>query len=188
MTDVQQVNQAAFCAFVVLGVHHGLGKHVDDVAPDHRVEALKWKWAGMITYVIGSTLIKFVAALLLLRLFKGQKWQRNSLIAIMALVGLVQVFYLFIAIFQCTPIPFYWFRYTEDAPVSGQCLKPDMATIPTYVSILLGVVSDWYLAILPITLVWNIKMEKKAKISIVAVLAIGSMFVTLEAAPSLCAR
>lgn len=167
---------------MLLGVHHGLGRHVEDVPPNHRIEALIWKWAGQIAYVIGSTLIKFVAALLLLRLFKGQKWQRYSLIGIMVLVGLIQTGYLVIAIFQCTPIPFYWFRYTENAPVSGHCLKPAMATIPTYVSILLGVVSDWYLAILPITLVWNIKMEKKAKISIVAVLAIGSMFVTLQVA------
>lgn len=175
MTNAQQVNQTAFCAFILLGVNHGLGKHVEDVLPEHRIEALRWKWAGQVSYVIGSTLIKFVAALLLLRLFKGQKWQRNSLIVIMVLVGLVQTGYLFIAIFQCTPVPFYWFRYTEDAPVDGQCLQPAMATIPTYVSILLGVVSDWYLALLPITLVWNIRMEKKAKISIVAVLAIGSM-------------
>ncbi|KAK8074388.1 hypothetical protein PG997_009051 [Apiospora hydei] len=169
------LNQCAFCAFTLLGVHYGLGKHVEDVSPEDRIEALKWKWAGQVSYVVGSTLIKFVAGLLLLRLFAGQRWQRVAIIVIMVLVALVQVFYLFIAIFQCTPIPFYWYRYTPDGPVAGQCLKPILATVPTYISIFLGVVSDWFLALLPITLVRKIEMERKAKISIVGILAIGSM-------------
>ncbi|KAK6821402.1 hypothetical protein PG987_015802, partial [Apiospora arundinis] len=169
------LNQCAFCAFTLLGVQNGLGKHVADVSPENRIEALKWKWAGQVSYVVGSTLIKFVAGLLLLRLFAGQRWQRITIIFLMVLVALVQIFYLFIAIFQCTPIPFYWYRYTPDAPVTGRCLNPLLATIPTYVSIFLGVVSDWFLALLPITLVRKIEMEKKAKVSIVGILAIGSM-------------
>ncbi|KAK8071515.1 hypothetical protein PG996_004863 [Apiospora saccharicola] len=169
------LNQCALCAFTLLGVHYGVGKHVADVSPEDRIEALKWKWAGQVSYVVGSTLIKLVAGLLLLRLFAGQRWQRISIIVLMALVGLIQTLYLFVAIFQCTPIPFYWFRYTADAPVAGKCLSPILATVPTYVSILLGVVSDWYLALLPITLVRKIQMEKRAKNAIVGILAIGSM-------------
>ncbi|KAK8131839.1 hypothetical protein PG999_000012 [Apiospora kogelbergensis] len=169
------LNQCAFCAFTLLGVKNGLGKHVVDVSPESRIEALKWKWAGQVSYVVGSTLIKFVAGLLLLRLFAGQRWQRITIIFLMVLVGLVQIFYLFIAIFQCTPVPFYWYRYTAGTPVTGHCLNPTLATIPTYVSIFLGVVSDWFLALLPITLVRKIEMERKAKISIVGILAIGSM-------------
>lgn len=172
-----QLNQCAFCAFTLLGVKNGLGKHVVDVSPENRIEALKWKWAGQVSYVVGSTLIKFVAGLLLLRLFAGQRWQRITIIFLMVLVGLVQIFYLFIAIFQCTPVPFYWYRYTAGTPVTGHCLNPTLATIPTYVSIFLGVVSDWFLALLPITLVRKIEMERKAKISIVGILAIGSMYV-----------
>ncbi|KAK7915323.1 hypothetical protein PG985_013026 [Apiospora marii] len=149
------LNQCAFCAFTLLGVHYGLGKHVADVAPEDRIEALKWKWAGQVSYVVGSTLIKLVAGLLLLRLFAGQRWQRIAIIVLLVLVGLVQTFYLFIAIFQCTP--------------------PVLATVPTYVSIVVGVISDWFLALLPITLVRKIEMERKAKISIVGILAVGSM-------------
>lgn len=175
---VGQLNQCAFCAFTLLGVHYGLGKHVADVSPEDRIEALKWKWAGQVSYVVGSTLIKFVAGLLLLRLFAGQRWQRIAIIVLMVLVGLVQTFYLFIAIFQCTPIQFYWFRYTAGTPVAGSCLSPILATVPTYISIVLGVISDWFLALLPITLVRKIEMEKKTKISIVGILAIGSMFVS----------
>ena len=163
----------------MLGVQYGLGKHVDDVTPENRIQALKWKWAGQISYVVGSTLIKYVAGLLLLRLFAGQKWQRYSIIVLMVLLGLIQTVYLFIAIFQCTPIPFYWFRYTPDPPVEGQCLSPTLAIVPSYVSIVLGVVGDWYLALLPITLVWRIQMEKKVKISVVGILAIGSMYVSV---------
>ncbi|KAK8104877.1 cation-transporting ATPase 4, partial [Apiospora kogelbergensis] len=110
------LNQCAFCAFTLLGVKNGLGKHVVDVSPENRIEALKWKWAGQVSYVVGSTLIKFVAGLLLLRLFAGQRWQRITIIFLMVLVGLVQIFYLFIAIFQCTPVPFYWYRYTAGTP------------------------------------------------------------------------
>ncbi|KAK2003338.1 hypothetical protein LX36DRAFT_696934 [Colletotrichum falcatum] len=169
------LNQCALCAFTVLGVHYGLGKRVDDVSPENRIQALKWKWAGQVSYIMGSTLIKFVASLLLLRLFAGQKWQRYSIIVLMILLGLVQTVYLFIAIFQCTPIPFYWHRYTPDSPVQGKCHSPTLAIIPSYISILLGVFSDWFLALLPITLVWRIQMQKKVKISVVGILAVGSM-------------
>ncbi|KAK1566093.1 uncharacterized protein LY79DRAFT_644367 [Colletotrichum navitas] len=169
------LNQCALCAFTVLGVHYGLGKHVDDVSPENRIQALKWKWAAQVSYVVGSTLIKFIAGLLLLRLFTGQKWQRNSIIVLMVLLGLVQTAYLFIAIFQCTPIPFYWYRFTPDSPVKGKCNSRILAIVPSYISILLGVFSDWYLALLPITLVWGMQMQKKVKISVVGILAVGSM-------------
>ncbi|KAK2006653.1 hypothetical protein LZ32DRAFT_611056 [Colletotrichum eremochloae] len=169
------VNQCALCAFTVLGVHYGLGKHVDEVSPENRIQALKWKWAGMVSYVVGSTLIKFVAGLLLLRLFAGQKWQRISIIVLLVLLALVQTVYLFIAIFQCSPIPFYWHRYTPDSPVKGKCLSPTLAIAPSYTSIFLGVLGDWFLALLPITLVWGIQMQRKVKISVVGILAVGSM-------------
>lgn len=52
-----------------------------------------------------------------------------------------------------------------------------LATIPTYVSLVLNVLVDWILALLPVSFIWNSNMDKKTRLSVIGVLGIGSMFV-----------
>lgn len=174
-----QLLQCAFCTFVVLGVSHGLGAHVEHVPEDERPKALVFKWAGQIAYIVVSTMVKFVVGIFLLRLCVNNGWQRITIWVLLVLVGLFNVFYVFVAVFQCQPVPFYWWRYAEDAPITGTCNGKKMATIPTYIAVLLGIAGDLILALLPITLIKHAKLDKKTKISVICVLSLGSLYVTL---------
>lgn len=177
--DRQQLLQCAFCTFVILGVSHGLGAHLEHVPEDQRPKALIFKWAGQIAYIVVSTMVKFVVGIFLLRLCVNNGWQRITIWILLVLVGLFNIFYVFVAVFQCRPVPFYWWRYAEDAPITGTCNGRAMATIPTYIAVLLGIAGDLILALLPITLIKHAKLDKKTKISVICVLSLGSLYVTL---------
>lgn len=164
---------------MILGVSHGLGAHVEHVPEDQRPKALIFKWAGQIAYIVVSTMVKFVVGIFLLRLCVNNGWQRITIWVLLVLVGLFNAFYVFVAVFQCQPVPFYWWRYAEDAPITGTCNGKKMATIPTYIAVLLGIAGDLILALLPITLIKHAKLDKKTKISVICVLSLGSLYVAL---------
>lgn len=163
---------------MILGVSHGLGAHVEHVPEDQRPKALIFKWAGQIAYIVVSTMVKFVVGIFLLRLCVNNGWQRITIWVLLVLVGLFNIFYVFVAVFQCQPVPFYWWRYAEDPPITGTCNGKRMATIPTYIAVLLGIAGDLILALLPITLIKHAKLDKKTKISVICVLSLGSLYVT----------
>ncbi|KAH6671204.1 cation-transporting ATPase 4 [Halenospora varia] len=168
---IQQIFYVAYSVFALVSIHFGLGQHVVNVPTEQHPKALLFKWLGQVFYVIVAVLVKFVVGILLLRICSHQKWQRITIYSLLAVVGLFNAFYIFIVIFQCRPIEFYWFRYQTNSPVSGQCSHTKLATIPTYISLVLNVLSDFTLALLPISFVWHSKMEIRTKVSVVVVLA-----------------
>jgi hypothetical protein len=172
-----QAAYIAYSAFGLLGVHYGLGAHVDDVPVDDRPRALFFKWAGQVAYVVVAALVKLIVGFLLLRLCAGKRWQRIVLWTLVVVSSIYALFYVFIVVFQCLPVQYYWHRYDPDHPVAGTCNDSHLATIPTYISFVISVVSDWVLALLPVSIVWNAKMDRRSKISVSCVLALGSMYV-----------
>lgn len=184
--NLLQLLQCGFCAVVVVGCSYGLGAHLDYVSVENRHKALQYKWAGMVAYIVVSTIVKFVVGIFLLRLCVNNNWQRITIIVLLCVVGLFNAFYVFLAIFQCQPVEFYWWRYTENAPVTGKCNGKALATIPTYFAVLIGLVSDLILALLPATLIKGARLDKKTKISVCCVLALGSLYVAYFSLSSPC--
>jgi hypothetical protein len=133
--------------------------------------------------VVLSALVKILVGLFLLRICSQQKWQRITIWTLLGVVAVFNIFYIFTVVFQCLPVDYYWYRYTDPQVVAGGCTKTDLATVPTYISLFLNVFADWLLALLPVSFVYKAKMPLKTKCSVVAVLALGAMWVT----PSLIA-
>ncbi|KAH8199030.1 hypothetical protein TruAng_006816 [Truncatella angustata] len=106
----------AYSSFSLLGVHYGLGAHIADVPLDHHPQALFYKWAGQVAYVIIAALVKFIVGLLLLRLCAGKRWQCVTLWTLLVVSGLYAAFYVFVVVFQCQPVQFYWYRYDPAQP------------------------------------------------------------------------
>ncbi|KAI0023085.1 cation-transporting ATPase 4 [Xylariomycetidae sp. FL0641] len=172
---VTLVLYSAYSAIILLGVHFGLGAHVADVSLVDQPKALFWKWAGQVGYIVISVLVKFVAGLLLLRLCVGHRWQRVVIRIILIFTVLYNAFYIIITIFQCRPIEFYWHRYDVLSDITGQCNDTDLATIPTYISFITSIITDWTLALIPISMVWHANLERRVKVSVSCVLALGSL-------------
>ena len=135
-----------------------------------------WRWIGTYFYITISALVKVVIGLFLLRICSHQRWQRITLWALMGIVTVYNLFYIFIAIFACRPVEYQWTGYDPATP-KGECNSSSFVTIPTYMSAFLNVLADWMLPLLPASLVWKTKMETRKKVSVCAVMALGSMCV-----------
>ncbi|EJT78130.1 hypothetical protein GGTG_03232 [Gaeumannomyces tritici R3-111a-1] len=165
-----------FTVFCCIGVSWGLGKKTTDVPNRLHHKALLYKYLGMAAYIAVSGLIKFVVGIYLIRLFKNsrQKWQTYFLIVLLVLVGISNTAYFFISIFQCTPIWVFWHQKDDDFTMQRNCFKPAIALGSTYTVNLINIVADLALALLPISLVWKSQLDRRTKISVVAILAVGS--------------
>jgi hypothetical protein len=75
--------------------------------------------------------------------------------------------------FQCRPISYFWTRYSSGT--SGTCINPIVIVDSTYVHSVLSAVVDWTLGILPIFVVWNLKMNTRTKFSVAFILALGAV-------------
>lgn len=141
------------------------------------MNAVLWRWIGSLLYIVISTSSKFVVGLFLLRICSHRRWQKITIWAILGLVTVFNIMFIFFDIFSCRPIEYQWTRYADPPrPATGaQCNATSFATVTTYVAAFLNVVADWTLAVLPSYLVWQAKMERRKKISVCAVLALGSV-------------
>ena len=165
-----------YTSVALLGVKYGVGKHIDHVPPQDRPTAVMWRWIASLFYIAIAALVKVVVGLFLLRICSHQRWQRITLWTLITVVTLFNIMYFFIALFACRPVEYQWLRY-DYILHDGECNSTLFATVPTYVSAFLSVLADWILPLLPATLVWKTKMETRKKISVCAVLALGSVYV-----------
>lgn len=136
-----------------------------------------WRHLATIAYIPISALTKFVAGLFLLRLCAHIRWMRATIWVLLVATGVFYAFYFFVDIFAARPVEYYWLRYAPDPPEGGRVNDVQWATIPTIVGSVLNIVVDWALAILPMVLLWNSGLDRRTKVSVCGVLAVGSMYV-----------
>jgi hypothetical protein len=160
-----------------MNVKYGIGKHLIDVPPAHRPIAMMWRWIGTYFYIVITALVKIIIGLFLLRICNHQRWERITLRTTIGVVAVYNLFFVFLAIFACRPVEYQWTGYNYPVPAKGECNNSGWATYPSYVAGFLNVAADWILPLLPARLVWKATMERRKKISVCAVLALGSMYV-----------
>ncbi|KAI0130236.1 cation-transporting ATPase 4 [Xylariales sp. AK1849] len=167
----------AYTTSFLIAVQHGLGSHTWDVPLEERAKAIMWRWIAVTFYITVSGLTKLIVCLFLTRVCIRQRWQKITLWLIMSVVCLYSAFYAILNINSCHPIQHEWERYAveEVKKVDSQCNSPLLGTIPTYIAALLNVLIDWTLAILPATVLYNLKMQKRLKVTTYIVLALGSI-------------
>ena len=117
--------------------------------------------------------IKASIALMLLRL-TIEPIHRFIIIATIVVTELFSFAFFFLFIFQCQPSAYFWTRYTGG---SGSCIDPNITVGFVYAYSAITCVGDWIYAILPCPLVWNLQMPKAQKGFVMAILAMGGMYV-----------
>jgi hypothetical protein len=88
----------------------------------------------------------------------------------MTLTVLAGVIFFFVSLFQCHPISYFWNRHQD-----GKCLNTDIVIALAFVYSIFAVISDFTFALLPIFLVWSLKMERRAKLALIPLLCMGCM-------------
>jgi hypothetical protein len=80
------------------------------------------------------------------------------------------VAFFFIALFQCSPVSYFWTRTG-----SGSCISIDIIIDITYTYSAFAIITDLSLTILPIWLVWQLQMDRKTKMALIPVLGMACM-------------
>lgn len=90
-------------------------------------------------------------------------WIMASLFIIM---NLISFFYI---ILRCSPVSYAW---DTNIP-GGSCLPSQGLASIYYVDTAVNIMADWFCALIPIPLLWNLKLNTNAKISVGFLLSLG---------------
>ncbi|KAL7626268.1 hypothetical protein AAE478_003038 [Parahypoxylon ruwenzoriense] len=162
----------SYTVVVMTSIRYGAGKHIGDVPNEDIPELLKMRWAGELVYMVTSLFLKFTVGVFLLRIC-SQVWQRTVIDVVLLICLTYHIFYAFMAVFQCQPVEYFWVRYT--GLMNGKCLSKQFIEALTYAATSINALSDWVLGLLPIALVWNLELNRRSKILVACILALGSV-------------
>ncbi|KAL0935744.1 uncharacterized protein CTRU02_210335 [Colletotrichum truncatum] len=162
-----------FVACAIAGIHYGTGRHYYDLDPADQSMAMKYWWFCYLWYCLSMICSKISIGWFLLRITvrKIDVWIIYTVMFCTVCTGVV---FFFVTLLQCLPIPFFW-----DKSIKGHCVEMDVIIALTYLYSAFSVICDFTFAILPIILIWKLKMDRKTKVALVPIMAMACMFVDL---------
>jgi hypothetical protein len=95
---------------------------------------------------------------------------RRVIYAILTLMVVLSTAFLFLVIFQCTPVPYYWDENPNDV---GTCVSNGVLAGTGYAHAGVSFVADWMLGLLPIWLLWGVRLKRGKKWGIGGSLGLG---------------
>ncbi|KAI0015044.1 hypothetical protein F4780DRAFT_128711 [Xylariomycetidae sp. FL0641] len=140
---------------------------------EYSVTSLFWFFLFEVFYCLNIIPVKVSISLMLIRIAQNRKsfiliqW---VVIGMFSLMNLIAGLYI---IFQCSPVSAAWTNV-------GHCNDPQILTDVYYATTAVNIVTDWITAFMPIPLLWNVQMNRNAKISVAFVLGLG-FFASLSA-------
>ncbi|KAF3064898.1 putative integral membrane family protein [Daldinia childiae] len=167
-----QANFTVSCALILMGVRDGLGRHNASLDQHSEIEALKYQALATATYVLNMWLIKLSIGIFLLRL-ATQKRYKYTLYASIVIVSIWSIVLFFWNIFQCNPIGAQWDYTILQKDPNARCVSADEIVNAAYALSVMSILSDWLYALLPIPMLWSVKMTTQAKMTVVVVLGLG---------------
>lgn len=133
---------------------------------------MKYQALATATYVSNMWLIKLSIGLFLFRLAARRRYQYILGISI-AVVGIWSLVLFFWNVFQCSPVQAQWDYTILEKDPKAHCVSVDEIVNAAYALSALTILSDWLYALLPIPMIWHVKMTIQAKWSVVGVLGLG---------------
>ncbi|KAI1430161.1 hypothetical protein F5Y12DRAFT_4927 [Xylaria sp. FL1777] len=150
-------------------IYGGLGKPGVDSPEDLEI-TLRNLFANMAISGPVSGLARVSIALFILRI-AVTKWHRTVLYAIIGITTVITIPYFFVVVFQCSPPSHFWEKIREGT--SGSCNHGQVVEIYTVVWGSFSVAMDWTLGLLPIVMLWNVRINRQSKFGIAAILGFG---------------
>ncbi|KAM0804621.1 hypothetical protein BDR22DRAFT_817709 [Usnea florida] len=150
----------------------GFGRHLYylDATQLMRFKKLNFVSGILTNFII--CLVKLSVALFLLRIGGLRRWLRYSLFATIALLVSSTIATIVIIFVQCRPIAGIW---EPPETIKANCLPPSALTIVSYCSTAMSIFTDFLCAILPWQIIKDLHMNRRTKISVVFLLALGSL-------------
>ena len=165
-----------------VGTNYGFGWHKADLWPDLALEYSKvrtfqscfditdfqnkWNYVSSYVYLVTLFGYKFTILLLYLRIFWVNDMFRYCTWAVMAFVFSYVCSNILTQIVGCIPIHLYWQN------VTGHCIDRLKAGV---VFGSMNIISDLFIFILPMPMVWRLQLSRKEKLGVTLVFMGGGM-------------
>ncbi|KAK8160092.1 hypothetical protein BC567DRAFT_152063, partial [Phyllosticta citribraziliensis] len=128
----------------------------------------QWSFFFQFFYVLGTIPIKASICVTLLRI-SYRALHRLALYLAIFLTVLGALWSDIAILVNCKPVSASW-----DAS-KGRCQGPNTLLTASYVLSATSISSDWICAVMPIFLLWRVRLMKGVKVSLVLVLALGAL-------------
>ncbi|GKT40512.1 satratoxin biosynthesis SC1 cluster protein 4 [Colletotrichum spaethianum] len=144
----------------------GFGLHYWNVNPANAQRILQLYYAVQMLYIVVLVLAKLCIVALFGRLFPDRRFQIVNKLVIAFLVGHGLVF-LFVIMFECTPIAGIW-----DRTIERECVNVNAVAMA---SAILSIVEDFVILGLPIHQLIKLQLGIKKKLAVGLMLSLGSL-------------
>ncbi|TGO38717.1 hypothetical protein BHYA_0069g00370 [Botrytis hyacinthi] len=162
------VAYTAVSIFTYLDVHYGIGVHAAQLNYDQLTNAAKYQVFVELGYILCTAIIKTSVGLLLLRITSVKTFYKYVVWISLAIIWIWTIVTFVISCVQCRPLKASW-----DPLTPGVCLEPRIIANFAYAISAETIFFDWLFALLPIPMLWNIKMSLRLKFSIMVILSLG---------------
>ncbi|KAI0161953.1 hypothetical protein GGR52DRAFT_146510 [Hypoxylon sp. FL1284] len=166
----------------LVAAFNGVGIHVHNLAkPEnqrYQESGLFWFFMFEVFYCITIIPVKLSVGYMLIRIAQNRKayiWTQYGIMATFTIMNLIAALYI---IFQCNPVSAAWDPVLTAE--GGHCQDPSILADIYYATTAINIFTDWATALMPIPLLWNVKLNRNAKISVAAILGLG-IFASLSA-------
>lgn len=130
---------------------------------------MEWFTISTWVYIILSGCVKLTLLFFYRRLFQAQAKARYYINGAIIFVFALNVALFFTTVFSCNPVEKEW-----NAMVRGHCFNP---VVLPYISGISSSLTDLYVLILPIVLLWGLNMNTQRKLRVSFVFGLGILYV-----------
>ncbi|KAH8647733.1 hypothetical protein BX600DRAFT_443083 [Xylariales sp. PMI_506] len=156
----------ASCIFVILATQYGLGTKDSSLTAPLKARAAIYLGYWQMHYAVSVNLVKAGIATTLLRL-TSQRRYRYPLWGILLISPLFTVVIIIILAATCHPVAAQW-----DLDL-GPCSTHTAMAQLSYLFTVFTVILDWFCSIIPYLLLKDLDLNKRTKVSLIGILAMG---------------
>jgi hypothetical protein len=115
--------------------------------------------------------IKASISFMLIRIASNRNTYVYSLYVVSAMFVTMNLIALLYIIFQCQPVQFAW----DTSIKGGKCNPAQTLADIYYATTAVNIATDWFCALLPVPLLWNVQLNRNAKLSVGVILGLGAL-------------
>jgi hypothetical protein len=143
-----------------------------DAIPSEANSIKAW-YFGEIAYILTTAILRLAVGAFLLRI-AVRKRHRYIVHGCNAVNVVFSVSFLVFTIVQCSPINGFWLRFQGRQDVTCHA---DIAVDSTFAASAISAFIDWTFGLLPIFVLWELKMNQKKKVALWMIMGVGAMCV-----------
>ncbi|KAF2849550.1 hypothetical protein T440DRAFT_129735 [Plenodomus tracheiphilus IPT5] len=151
----------------ILSVANGNGRHRWYLTPHQYQYVAFLTWLTQLFLFTNIALLKCSICMLILRI-KNERVLRYCLTAMMVGLVLTNLWPIIILLAECDPVKKYWKPQTP-----GKCWPTKVRIYSIYLQVAYSVVTDLICALLPIVVLWNIKISTPTKFGVCGLMSLG---------------